>query len=90
MALLLFVAVEVISCDILHYDDCYASSQLPDHDGNQTQPAGDSCLCCCPHITVASAFVFAPQVVALPAPVPVTVAPPAFDLSSVDHPQQLS
>jgi hypothetical protein len=90
MALLLFVAAEVISCDILHCDDCYTSSQLPGHDGNQTSPAGDSCTCCCAHVTVASVFVFDPQMMVLSAPVPVTSAPPAFDLANVEHPPQLS
>jgi len=90
MALLLFVAAQVITCDILHSDDCYASSQVPGHDSNQSQPAGDSCVCCCSHITVAAAFVFIPRMVILPAPAHMTVKLPAFDPPSVEHPPQLS
>ena len=92
MFLLLFMAVEVLACDLLQSDECYISAKVPSHDKDHKapQPSGDTCLCCCTHMVTARTFVFDPGAI-------ITQAPPAeiplrllFSPSSIEHPPQLS
>lgn len=90
MFLLLFMAVEVLACDLVPSDDCYISSHLPNPDKNGGQSPGDTCLCCCQHMTVAIPFLFNPDEIAVPAPPEMSVRQPLFPPSRVEHPPQLA
>lgn len=91
MFLLLFMAVEVLACDLLQSDECYISAKVPtqDKDHKAPQPSGDTCLCCCTHMVTATAFVFQPRSVITPAPPVENTLRPLFSPSSIEHPPQL-
>lgn len=92
MFLLLFMAAEVLACDLLQSDECYISAKVPsqDRDHNKPQPSGDTCLCCCTHMVTAAAFTFHPGSVVTPAPPVENTLRPLFSPSSIEHPPQLS
>jgi hypothetical protein len=91
MFLLLFVAVEVLACDLLPSDDCYISSRLPTTpDKDHGQSSGDTCLCCCQHMAVTIPLLFVPQETVTPTPPEATVEQPLFAPSYIDHPPRLS
>ncbi len=89
--LLLFTAVEVLACDLVPSDDCYISSHFPKTpDKNHGQGSGDTCLCCCQHMVAAIPLVLEPQETIAPAPAEVSVQPPPFPPTRIEHPPQLS
>jgi len=92
MFLLLFMAVEVLACDLLQSDECYISAKVPsqDRNHNKPQPSGDTCLCCCTHMVTATVFTFHPGSVVTPAPPVENTQRPLFSPSSIEHPPQLS
>ena len=89
MFLLLFAAVEVLACDLVPSDDCYISSHFPSSPA-KGQGTGDTCLCCCQHMIAAIPLVLEPQETIAPAPPEVTLQPPPFPPSQIEHPPQLS
>ena len=92
MLLLLFVAVEVLACDLLQSDGCYISAKIPsqDKDHGHPQPSGDTCLCCCTHMVLAKTFIFHPgPLIASDRPVEITLRPLTLP-SSIEHPPQLA
>ena len=93
MFLLLFMAAEVLACDLLQSDDCYISakitSQNRDH-GVPPQPSGDTCLCCCTHMAISVAITFNPESSVSPAPAVDYILRPLFMPSGIDHPPQLA
>lgn len=91
MFLLLFMAVEVLACDLLPSDDCYISSRLPmTPDKNHGQGSGDTCMCCCQNMAVTTALIFAPQEAVTLAPPEELVEQPLFVPSCIDRPPRLS
>ena len=92
MFLLLFMAAEVLACDLLQSDGCYISAKVPNQDKghNQSQPSGDTCLCCCTHMVTARTFIFHPGTTVTQAPPQEMVRHPLFEPSSIEHPPQLS
>ena len=91
LSLLLFVAVEVLACDLLPSDDCYISSHLPTTpDKDHGQGSGDTCLCCCQHMAVTIALIFVPQETVTLVPPEEPVNQPLFVPSYIDHPPRLS
>ena len=92
MFLLLFMAAEVLACDLLQSDECYISAKVPsqDKDHNKPQPSGDTCLCCCTHMVTATAFIFDPGSILTAAPPVENILRPRFSPSSIEHPPQLS
>ena len=90
MFLLLFMAVQVAACDILHSDSCYVSSNSPSPDRNSGDASGDNCVCCCQHVAVTQALVFEPQEVIVPAPPEEIIQQPLVVPSYIDHPPRLS
>ena len=92
MFLLLFMAVEVLACDLLQSDECYISAKVPSQDKNHStpQPSGDTCLCCCTHMVAATAFTFHPRFIITPVPPAENPQRPLFSPSSIEHPPQLS
>ena len=53
VALLLLMGVELFTCELLGIEQCESFGIPSDH---QEPGDGDSCICCCPHIVVASVF----------------------------------
>ena len=89
--LLLFVAAEVLACDLVPSDDCYISSNFPTTpDKDHGQGSGDTCLCCCQHMVATIPQVFEPEKTVAPTPPEVSVQPPPFPPSHIEHPPQLS
>jgi hypothetical protein len=90
MFLLLFMAAEVVACDILHSDNCYISSHFPNSDKNSGDASGDNCMCCCQHVAVTHPLVVEPQEVVVPAPSEEMIQQPLVVPSYIDHPPRFS
>jgi hypothetical protein len=90
MFLLLFMAAEVVACDLLHSDNCYISSQFPNSDKNSGNASDDSCLCCCQHVAVTQPLVVEPQEIVVPAPSEEMIQQPSVVPFYIDHPPRLS
>ncbi|MBS1805520.1 MAG: hypothetical protein JST28_19325 [Acidobacteria bacterium] len=91
MFLLLFAVVEVFACDLVPSDDCYISSHFPSAPAKGLgQGPGDTCLCCCQHMIAAIPLVLEPQETIAPTPPELTLQPPPFPPSNIEHPPQLS
>jgi hypothetical protein len=88
--LLLFVAVEVLACQLVPSDDCYISSHSQNPDKDHQRGSGDTCLCCCQHIAVTTLLFFRPLETVTPAPPEEAVLVPMFVATYIDHPPRLS
>jgi len=90
MFLLLFMAVQVVACDILHSDNCYISSNSPSPDRNSGDASGDNCVCCCQHVAVTQPLVVEPQEIIVQSPPEEVTQQPLVVPSYIDHPPRLS
>jgi len=90
MSLLLFMAAQVVACDILHSDNCYISSQSPNPDRNSGGDSGDNCVCCCQHVAVTQPLVFQLRETIVPALSKDIIQQPLVVPSYIDHPPRLS
>ena len=90
MSLLLFLAVQVVACDILHSDNCYISSQSQSSDRNSGDASGDNCVCCCQHVAVTQPLVVEPQEIIVQSPTEEMTQQPLVVPSYIDHPPRLS
>lgn len=90
MFLLLFMAAEVVACDILHSDNCYISSQSPNPDRNSGDASGDNCVCCCQHVAVTQPLDVEPQEIIVQSPPEEMAQQPLVVPSYIDHPPRLS
>ena len=90
MFLLLFVAVEVLACDLLLSDNCYVSSHLPIPDKNHRENSGGTCGCWCQHMAIIMPPLFVPQETVTPIPPEEAVEQPLIAPSYIDHPPRLS
>jgi hypothetical protein len=90
MFLLLFMAAQVLACDILHSDNCYISSQSPSPDRNSGDASGDNCVCCCQHVAVTQPLVFQPQESLVQLPPEEMTQQPLVIPSYIDHPPRPS
>ena len=88
--LLLFMAAEVVACDILHSDSCYISSQSPSPDKDSGGASSDNCLCCCQHVAVTQPVAFEPQETIVQAFPEEIIQQPLVVPSYIDHPPRLS
>ena len=89
MSVLIFMAVQVVACDILHSDNCYISSQASSPD-RSSGDAGDNCVCCCQHVAVTQPLIFEPQeIIVQSLPEEMTQQPLAIP-SYIDHPPRIS
>jgi len=90
VSLLLFMAVEVLACDLLHSDNCYISSQSPNSEKNSGDASGDLCVCCCTHVAVTQPLVFEPQEIIVQSPPKEMTQQPLVVPPIIDHPPRLS
>jgi hypothetical protein len=90
MSLLLFMAAQVVACDILHSDNCYISSQSQSPDRHSGDASGDNCLCCCQHVAVTQPLVFEPRETIVAALSKEMIQQPLVAPSRIDHPPRLS
>lgn len=88
--LVLFVAGEVLTCDLLPSSKCYAAqSQQQDKDQSPVQD-NDNCVCCCAHIVVVTPLIFVPHETVAPALPSEDAKQPVFSSVGIEHPPQLS
>ena len=90
MFLLLFMATEVVACDLLQSDNCYVSSNPPISDQNSGDSSDGNCVCCCQHVAVTQALVFEPHEIIIAAPPEEIIQQPLVVPSYIDHPPKLS
>jgi hypothetical protein len=90
MSLLLFMAAQVVACDILHSDNCYISSHSPNPDRNSGDASGENCLCCCQHVAVTQPLVFEPRETIVAALSEEMIQQPLVAPSRIYHPPRLS
>lgn len=86
--LVLFVAVEVLTCDLLPSSSCYAEQSQQQDKG---QPSTvDNCVCCCAHVMVMQQLIFTPEEMEASALPEESVQQPVSIPIHIDRPPQLS
>lgn len=88
--LVLYVGVQVVTCDAPG-SDCSAFATQDGHKQSIPTDAGDNCICCCAHpAPVAMMALVALERISVPAYVPEAAAKPRTRSSEIEHPPQLS
>lgn len=85
--MVMFVAVEVATCDYLTDSSCYGSQSSPDK-GSPTR--GDNCICCCSQAAVMPVLTIAVRVTSVWIDRDERVQHPILTPLEIEHPPQLS
>jgi hypothetical protein len=85
--MVMFVAVEVATCDYLTETSCFASQSSPDK-GSPT--GGDNCICCCSQAAVMPLLTVAFHPISVWIDQDELVQHPILTSFEIEHPPQLS
>ena len=85
--MVMFVAVEVATCDYLSESSCSASQSSPDKD---SPTGGDNCICCCSQAAVMPVLNVAVHVTSVWVERDEPVQHPILTPLEIEHPPQLS
>jgi hypothetical protein len=89
--LVLFIAAEVLTCDLLPNFKCSAAQSQPQQDKDQSPDTdNDNCVCCCAHIVVVTPLIFIPKEIVVSALPEEEAKQPVFSPLRIEHPPQLS
>lgn len=85
--MVMFVAVEVATCDYWPDTSCYSSQSSPD---KGSPSGGDNCICCCAQAAAMPVLAMAVQVTAIWIDRDEPVRHPVQTPLSIEHPPQLT
>ena len=85
--MVMFVAVEVATCDYLTDSSCYAGQSSPEKGSSS---GGDNCICCCAQAAVMPVLTIAVRINSVWIDRDEPVQRPILTTSGIEHPPQLS
>jgi len=90
LLLVLYVGVQVITCDVPG-SDCSALASQREHRGLVSTDSGDNCICCCAHPAPVELFAFVTlDRISVSAYIAEPLQKPHTRPSEIEHPPQLS
>lgn len=87
MFLILYIGVDVLTCDVPS-SECSVVSSIGKHP--PTHQAPDNCICCCAHPLIVAQLTFVAPAVTVEASTDMLSAQPISRSQDIEHPPQLS